>query len=58
MGKKIATTSGVAAYLSTIGAKGGAAGKGAAKRRSKKHYQEIGRAGARARYGRGKNRRN
>lgn len=31
-------------YLSRIGAKGGAAGTGAAKRRGKKHYQNAAKA--------------
>jgi hypothetical protein len=31
----------IKAYLSAIGARGGASGKGASKRRSKEHYQRA-----------------
>jgi hypothetical protein len=38
----------ISAYLAEIGKRGGEAGEGKSKRRSKRHYKEIGRAGGEA----------
>jgi hypothetical protein len=45
----MAASNPVAAYLATIGKKGGEAGKGAAKRRTRKQYQEMARKSAEVR---------